>query len=189
MVGVRLVLVLVGCWGCSFHPNNVGSTDGAPATSDAAPGTHDAQHGAAADAAIDAPPDAPLTWVTVETLTIPCLAQGVPSTTVLASGVTYHLRASGECITATSSGSKSDAEYIGYNITSPVDVYSGVDYGIAINDLTEGLTKQPHWGDYTTTHTYEVSWVGAGATITAEYHDADNTNNSGSLTLEIVAYQ
>ncbi len=186
---MRFALILVACWGCSFHPN-VGASD-APgaATSDAPPATHDAQHSTTADASIDAPPDAPLTWVTVETLTIPCTNQGVPSTTVLASGVSYQLRASGECITNTTSGSKSDAEYIGYNITQPVDVYSGVDYGIAINDLTEGSTKQPHWGDYTSTHTYVVSWVGAGATITAEYHDADNSNNSGSLSLEILAYQ
>jgi len=185
---VRFALVLLGCWGCSFRLN-ASAADGSPATSDAAPSTHDAQHSASVDAAIDTPPDAPATWVTVETLTIPCLNQGVPSITVLASGVTYHLRASGECVTNTSSGSKSDAEYIGYNITQAVDVYSGVDYGIAINDLSEGATKQPHWGDYVATHMYEVSWVGAGATITAEYHDADNSNNSGSLSLEIVAYQ
>ncbi len=185
---MRYAVILVGCCACSFHPNSSSAIDAPAVPPDAAQSMHDASH-VSADAAIDAPPDAPKRWVTLEMLTVPCLNQGIPSTTVLASGVTYHLRASGECITNTSSGSKSDAEYIGYNITQPVDVYSGVDYGIAINDLTEGSTKQPHWGDYTTTHVYEVSWVGAGATITAEYHDADNTNNSGSLSLEILSYQ
>ena len=44
------------------------------------------------------------------------------------------------------------------------------------------------WGNYTSTHVYEVTGPGYNVPVTARYHDNANNaygNNTGSLTLEI----
>lgn len=138
---------------------------------------------------IDAPPVVPKTWQVIDTITVPCLNQSVTSTAVLASTGTYHVRASGECIANTQNNSKADAEYLGYNVGPTYDVYSNVDNGLAVNDLALGATKNPRWGAYTSTHMYEQPWTGADATIGISFHSNDESNNSGSLKVEILSYQ
>lgn len=196
MRSLWIVLVAAGCGfnastGGTGDPNidaaNVDAAVDAPAdrTIDAAidaPVVIDAP----IDAAIDAPP--PM-WTVVETLPVSCLNVASTSTFVLLAGVTYRLQASGNCVANTANGSRGDAEYVGYNINNLLDTAGGIDTGIAVNDLTPGSTKNPRWGAYTATHEYEVMWLGTGTTITANVHADNYSNNSGSLTLKILALQ
>ena len=160
-----------------------------PTTGDATSVPEDGASPRDATLVVDSPPDAPPQWVTIETFSVPCVDQARTSATVLQAGVTYRLHASGQCIVNTLNGSLSDAEFIGYNLGPPYDGAAGVDNGIAIDDLTLGSTKQPRWGMYAANHEYEVSWVGAGAKISASYHDSNDSNNSGALMLAILALQ
>ena len=65
------------------------------------------------------------------------------------------------------------------------DSAGGVDIGLAINDTTIDNNRSPDWGSYTDSHVYETTMAGTGATLTAQFHDPEYSNNSGSLTLEI----
>lgn len=141
------------------------------------------------DAMVDAPLDAPPVWTTVDTLTVSCLGMSVNSTFVLQTGVMYKLLASGECTTNTQNNSHGDAEYFGYNIGTTYDTYAGVDSGIAVNDPTPGMAKEPRWGSFSAQHTYEVMWPGTGATIAVKFHSSDYSNNAGSLMFRIQALQ
>jgi hypothetical protein len=185
---MRAVLSLVLFCGCGFHAG--ASVDAAPSTGDGHPSDGLVGDGPVVDApAIDAPADAPPTLTIIETLTISCLGATVTSATTLQAGEIYHLRASGECIANTANNSKADAEYLGYNVGPTYDSFGGVDDGIAVNDNTSGATKQPRWGAFTSTHLYEVPWTGAAATIAVNYHGDNLTNNAGSLTFQILAFQ
>jgi hypothetical protein len=180
--------------GCSFSLSFESDDSGLPALHD---GAVDAPIDARIDAAvidaappIDAGPDAMQTWVQIETITIPCNGTNVMSTNLLASGVTYRLRASGTCIANDNNNSGADAEYVGYNfLNGPFDTSSNVDCGIAVNDTTPGQDKLPDWGAYTSSHNYQTMWMGLGARITVMFHDPDFDNNEGSLTLAIDAFQ
>jgi len=193
---MRSLWILLVAAGCGFNAGT-GSGTGDPdidaANVDAAvDGPTDPTIDAplAIDAPIDAAVDAPAPmWTVVETLTVSCLNLTSTSTYVLLAGVTYRLQASGSCVANTANGSRGDAEYVGYNINNLVDTAGGVDTGIAVDDLTPGSTKNPRWGAYTATHEYEVMWMGTGTTITAKVHADNYSNNSGSLTLKILALQ
>lgn len=181
-----IILAVLLLPGCGFAPTPA-STSGDDSPADAPAG--DGPKVVIDARPIDAPPIVPKTWQVIDTITVPCRDQPVMSTAVLASTGTYHLRASGECIANTQNNSKADAEYLGYNLQQPVDVYMNVDNGLAVNDLTLGATKNPRWGAYATTHTYEQPWTGADATIGISFHSNDESNNSGSLKVEILSYQ
>jgi hypothetical protein len=197
---MRSLCFLVVAAGCGFHVSTAADGDGtdidaAAIDAPADPGIDapdvppiDAPPDAPPDAAIDAPPP---TWTIVDTLTVSCRGITATGTFVLMTGVTYRLRASDECIANTANNSRQDAEFLGYNVGPTYDSYGGVDNGIAINDPdTDAAAKQPTWGAYNaTTHTYEVDWIGANATITATFHGGNLTNNSGSLTLRVLALQ
>ncbi len=178
----QVVIVAIGLAGCGFTASKGSSGD----KTDATP-PRDAS--VESPLPIDAPPDAPPVWTVVNTLQVPCTNASVTSTFVLLAGVMYKLHASGECITNTANNAKGDAEYLGYNIGLTLDSVSNVDSGIAVNDPTPGPAKEPRWGSFTTTHEYEVMWMGSGATIVAKFHSADYSNNSGSLTLQILSLQ
>lgn len=141
----------------------------------------------------DAPPpmDAgPPGWHVIETISVPCNGTVVTSQTVLQNNVPYRVRASGQCKVDEFLGNPilADAEYQGTIV--PRDRDNNIDTGIAINDTTLGFNKFPHWGNYTSTHTYQISGPGQGATITLRYHDNANNaygNNTGALTIEILS--
>jgi hypothetical protein len=153
----------------------------------------DATGDATSDASIDSP--AGPSWVVIETLTLPSTpATVVASTTVLAAGVGYRLRASGTYETKPRQGNQPaisvDAEY--RDFSNPTD--SGiVDFGIAVDDLPVDGNMNPVWGVYRASHTYEVDWMGNGMVIHAGIVDgasfSDYDNNTGSLTLQILAFQ
>jgi hypothetical protein len=129
-------------------------------------------------------------WVVVETLTIPADGTEVPSTTVLQAGVGYQLRAMGTyTFKLNPVPSMGDAEYVGFDINALMDSVSGVDVGLAVNDTTVDSNRTPRWGQYTNTHVYEAPWIGDGAVITAKLHDGQYADNSGTLTLQILALQ
>jgi hypothetical protein len=135
---------------------------------------------------MDAPADTPSSeWIVVEELSVPVSSASVLSTRELLAGVTYRLRASGTYFAALDT--PGDAEYFDFTAGPPTDTLSGVDLGRAVNDATVDATRMPKWGAYNATHIYEIEWVGNGSTITAQLHDATYGNNTGSLTLTILA--
>ncbi len=133
------------------------------------------------------PPDAPTTTL-IETMIIPCSGQVVVSQQTYSSSLNYRVRASGQCKVDDVLGGSilADAEYQGTIV--PRDKDNGIDTGIALYDTTLGPNKNPKWGNYTSTHVYEVTGPGYNVPVTARYHDNANNaygNNTGSLTLEI----
>lgn len=159
-------------------------------TSDAAP--DDARRDAStmdmdAILPIDAPPDAPPTWILLETIVVPCDGTEMTSTNPLAGNTIYRLRVSGSCPINTL-GLRGDADY-GFNVGMPFDEQQEVDIGLAINDTTVGGDKLPDWGSYTSSHDYTAMWTGLGAPIVAKFHDPNYENNSGSLMLYIDSFQ
>jgi hypothetical protein len=174
---VRLSVALLLVAGCSFKPGTLGMTDADEML----------------DAAVDDPPfdvaiDAPKTWQIVETLMVDSASStALTSTTVLATGVTYRLRASGT-VTNVIDDKQGDAEW--WDFADPKDNGCCEDIGLGINDLVvNDLDTQPNWGAYNATHIYEVEWIGAGGTITALYQDTYYGNNGGIITLEILEYR
>jgi hypothetical protein len=126
----------------------------------------------------------------IETLTVPVNGQSVLSTTALGSGVTYHLRASGTFVIQSTPGTTADAEFWDFaNASGPQEGVTGVDVGLAVDDVNVDTIKTPKWGAYSSSHTYEIAWVGDGTTIAVLLHDGNYTNNTGSLSVAILAYQ
>jgi hypothetical protein len=164
-------LALIALCGCSFQAKH------APPGLDATPDSP-----ASPDAAIDATP----MWTVIETLTIDT-AQSTPivSQTVLQMGVVYHLRASGTA--SVIDGIVGDSEY--YDFAAPKDNACCEDVGIGIDDPVVDLNTTPDWGAYNAAHVYEIEWTGMGRPIGAAYQDTVYGNNSGNLTLEILALQ
>jgi hypothetical protein len=144
--------------------------------------------GAAIDAASDAS-DSQKSWVPIETISVPVDGTTRTSTTVLQAGVTDHLRAQGTFVIQSPQGTLADAEYWDFSMQPPLDGVAGVDVGLAVNDPVADTTRTPKWGTYASSHVYEVAWVGNGAAIVAMLHDGNFTNNTGALTLQILAYQ
>jgi hypothetical protein len=129
-------------------------------------------------------------WRNVESLVVPCSGETVISTTTLRSTTPYRLRATGRCVANTFNSSRADAEYAGWGlIGGPSDAVDGIDVGLAVDQIMPGPSKQPRWGAARSDHVYEVPWTGADRAITARFHDPNYTNNSGSLTLTILAYE
>ncbi len=170
---MRWALLVIGA-SCSFQPGTLGSP---PAVDDATIGDP--------DSSLDAPPDAPPTWQVIETLTINSASSTAQtSTTVLANGVVYHLRASGT-LSNVIDPHPGDADY--FDFTAPKDKGCCEDIGLGINDVVVADQEtQPNWGPYSPNHIYEIEWTGAGATITALFQDTFYDNNVGNLTLEIL---
>ncbi len=134
------------------------------------------------------PPSA--SWVTIETLDVPVnFGAQVTSLTTLQAGTEYHLRVSGTFVVQNDvvPPTESDGEWWGFD--APMDGVPGVDIGMGIDDATIDATRTPAWGPYAPNHVYEVSWIGSGAPISANIHDGRYDNDSGSLTLEILAWQ
>jgi hypothetical protein len=132
-------------------------------------------------------PDAPQTYVEVESLTIPSNGNTVTSSTILTLGAPYRLRASGTFIIQSGVGTQSDAEYWDFAVMN--DGVTGVDIGIAVDDTVVDETKNPDWGPYDPSHVYEIGYLGTGAAIVGQLHDGNYANNTGSLTLTILALQ
>jgi hypothetical protein len=131
--------------------------------------------------------DAGLTTSLLDTLILPANGTIVNSNIVLQAGQTYLLRVSGTFTISTTNGFLADAEYYDFSDvpTSLKDIAVGIDPGVGINDLVADSNRSPRWGPYNPSHIYEISFVGLGATIQANIHDGNYTNNAGSLTLEI----
>ncbi len=195
------LLLLVGC---SFDPStrlsdDTGSDGGSgpradadPAPPDADPAAPDAGPGVPDGAAgePDAAPPTP-TYQIIETLTVAVNGSSTVSTTVLNSGETYRLRVSGTFIISTGNQWEADAEYFDFgNLPSSLqDTVTGVDNGVAVDDTTVNSTRTPQWGAYQADHVYEIDFVGKGATISTNLHDGNYSNNTGSLTLDILRLQ
>jgi len=128
----------------------------------------------------------------LETIVVPVDGSSVTSTTILANGVTYDIRASGTFRIGGPGDGLGDAEYADFS-NPPASVFSrcfydpnGLDFGLVINNQVNGNEKFPNWGPYSPTHVYSIAFPGAGAPITFSYFDCPTTDNSGSLTVDIL---
>ena len=124
-------------------------------------------------------------WTVVEVLSVPASGAVAVSDLVLEAGVGYRLRASGTCMVTFNM--VADAEYFGFNMGLPMDVAVNIDLGLAVNDMDIDIVRTPRWGTYNPEHKYEIAWPGVGGPIVAQLHDGRYSDNSGSLTLEILA--
>jgi hypothetical protein len=196
--GVRHDIFVIAVWGCltvaglllagcSFEPG--GNSSSNPG-SDAAGGGNPADARPVPDgapAAFDAAPpaDAPPPPELLETLTVQATGEVETSNTLLELGASYILIAAGT-VAVRDDGYSGDADYwwsdeFGFG----GDTTGEVDLGLAINDIVVDSSRSPDWGDYSSGHSYQVTMEGTGAVLTAQYHDPNFENNSGSLTLEI----
>jgi hypothetical protein len=105
----------------------------------------------------------------------------IVQTPVLTLGQVYRFQASGAA--ALGGAFSFDAEFIFANADpgTGVDVDSGVDAGLSIDDPTADGDKAPKWGAYNPNHVYETQFVGKGAPAQLRLHDGDYTDNSGSV--------
>jgi hypothetical protein len=174
--------------GCAFDPGGSSAGSDADASqpgadarpgADSAPGTPDAT---------PVPPDAAAVEpVLLETLTIEAQnTDPIQSSVVLVVGQTYRLVASG-VVAVRTDGWSADADYYWDDRFPgvPGDSAGGVDYGLAVNDTGGSSSRSPDWGEYTQTHVYEAVIPGNDKFLSAVFYDFDNSNDSGSLTLEI----
>jgi hypothetical protein len=167
--------------GASSPSASGNAASGGPSGSGGATSSGEGGTGPAAGGSGGAP-----SWQVIDTLTVPAMGQVVVSNVTLQNGVTYRLQVSGT-FTIHDSGTLADAEYADFAVL--YDEIAGVDLGLAVDDPSVDAEKIPDWGSFQRDHVYLMEWMGRGATIDAQIHDANYTNNSGSLTLEILAFQ
>ncbi len=194
-------------YACTFDASTQTGSEDAPSAADADPLapdadpslpdaqviTADASPPGSPDASPPGSPDAspPLSYQVIDTLIVPVDSSAVVSTVVLDSGETYRLRVSGTFIISTNSNLVGDAEYFDFsNIPSSLrDTVTGVDNGVAVDDSSVDSNRSPRWGSFSSDHVYEVDFLGKGQTISVNLHDGNFSNNTGTLTLEILRLQ
>ena len=128
---------------------------------------------------------------TVETLQVPANCSSVSSTTQLEAGVTYQVRVSGTVHVGGPGSGTADAEFANFsNVPGSVmnncdNLSTGIDIGLAINDVGMDAAKFPNWGSFKASHTYVTTVQGTGEPLSFSFHDCDCSDNSGFLTVEI----
>ena len=188
LLGVALAVASCGDFVDKAADGSPGPDGAAEVSDDAEATTLDAGPEATIDFDAAPPePEATLAFQVIETLTVPSDATAVISTSVLTSTDTYRLRLSGTFVIG-NGGQRGDAEYRDFSDTpaSLKNTGNGADQGVGIDDDTIDMNKTPNWGPYQSSHIYEIDFVGKDATISANVHDSDPNNNSGTLTLEIL---
>lgn len=180
----RLIVAGLLLAGCAFDPRGSSGTGPGPDGGGfSSPGSDAGK--SSSDAAV--PPDgAPVEPVLLETLTIDSHSTvPVESTVVLLAGASYRLVAAG-VVAIRDDGWSGDADYY-WDDDTPwlVGDDIGVDIGLAVNDADGSGARSPDWGDYTDSHVYQATMPGSDSVLSAVFFDPDNSNDSGSLTLEI----
>jgi hypothetical protein len=105
----------------------------------------------------------------------------IVSTPALASGQRYRLQATGYWNTNASYGADAFASFKFANPNEIATTYQNVRIGLAVNG-----GSPDEWGSYHITHNYEREITGKGAPLTLHYTDPVTSDNSGSLTVDIV---
>jgi hypothetical protein len=129
----------------------------------------------------------------VETLNVPTDGSTVTSTLSLENGTAYKLRASGTFHVGVRGDSTGDAEYADFSnvpgsvVDSCGDSSSVVDLGLGVNDAVNDSSKSPRWGPFANDHVYTVDFTGLGAPVGFTFHDCDYSDNTGTLTVEVLA--
>jgi hypothetical protein len=103
------------------------------------------------------------------------------STPTLAAGQRYRLQASGYWNTNASYGADAFASFKFANSNEIATTYQGVRIGLAVDG-----GSPDEWGSYHVTHLYEREITGKGAPMTLHYTDPVTSDNSGTLTVDIV---
>ena len=67
-----------------------------------------------------------------------------------------------------------------------VDVDSGIDAGLSIDDPMVDGSKSAKWGAYNASHVYETQFIGKGRPAQLRMHDGDYSDNSGSVLVTII---
>jgi hypothetical protein len=116
----------------------------------------------------------------IDSVRVPANGGGVRSA-VLAQGQRYYLRASGFWYTNATHGNDAFAAFrLGID-GAPITTYQGVRLGLSVDG-----GSPDEWGSYHVTHNYEREVVGQGKTLLLKYTDPVTTDNTGSLTVDIV---
>ena len=123
-----------------------------------------------------------------EVVTVPVNGSVVTTTSPLDKGLSYRVRASGSAVVG--GPGLGDAEYfydqaLASAIDRCGDSPTGVDGGLAIDDLANDSAKFPQWGGFASSHVYTVDIIGRGLPINFSYHDCGFSDNSGALSAEI----
>jgi hypothetical protein len=116
----------------------------------------------------------------IGTVSVPA-SGAMASSPALVQGQRYRLRATGFWNTNATHGNDAFASFPINNPGAPVTVFQGVRLGLSVDG---GSPDQ--WGSYNITHNYEREIVGQGAPLSLRYTDPATSDNSGSLTVNIV---
>lgn len=109
-------------------------------------------------------------------------ANGSTATTpVLKSGQRYRLRAVGFWATNTIDGNDAFAAFPLNDPTKFTTVYEGVRLGLSVDGASPD-----QWGSYNSGHTYEQTISGQGRSLQLRYSDKGYSDNSGSLTVDVI---
>ncbi|MBA3414128.1 MAG: hypothetical protein H0U10_02750, partial [Chloroflexia bacterium] len=126
----------------------------------------------------------------LDTVVVPSTGGTVASIITLEQGVAYRLRASGDFANGTG-GRRCDAEYC-FSSSNPqtgsedlCGSPTSVDIGLAVDDRSVDLDKNPRWGAYKANHVYEVQFTGKGAPAEFTFYDCNYRDNVGTLQVEI----
>ncbi|MEZ4565360.1 MAG: hypothetical protein R2853_21795 [Thermomicrobiales bacterium] len=103
------------------------------------------------------------------------------STPALAAGQRYRLQANGYWNTNASYGADAFASFKFANSSDIATTYQGVRIGLAVDGGSPDA-----WGSYHITHNYEREITGKGAPLTLHYTDPVTSDNSGSLTVDVI---
>jgi hypothetical protein len=109
-------------------------------------------------------------------------ATGAPvSTPTLALGQRYRLQATGFWNTNATYGNDAFAAFRFANPSELALTYQNVRVGLSVNG-----GSPDEWGSYNITHNYEREITGQGAPMSLRYTDPGTSDNSGTLTVNIV---
>lgn len=103
------------------------------------------------------------------------------STPVLAVGQRYRVQATGYWNTNAFYGADAFASFKFATPTETATSYQDVRTGLSVNG-----GSPDEWGNYHLTHNYEREIVGQGVPLTLRYTDPVTSDNSGSLTVNVI---
>lgn len=128
--------------------------------------------------------DAGLLLVEEMSVAVDCTV--ITSQKTLTDGVRFQLSVDG--VASLGDDVDADAEFFWFraNPQQIMDDSSGIEIGLAIDDMVIDDARTPDWGAYRSDHRYEVEFIGRGAAINVQFHDSACSNNTGILELAIL---
>ena len=121
--------------------------------------------------------------VLIDTVTVSSDGTQVCSVETLVSGQEYRLEANGT-YTYNTAGDWADAEwYLKNSVIVKGDTEGSTPYVLDIS--IDGYSVNRDWGEYSADHIYSLNLKGTGSQVCFSIYDSNNSDNSGSLTVDI----